>query len=140
MYFHPRAAGKLPVSRTSRPCVNKLPLSKRSLAVIDMSLRLLAVLMGAALATITTLAKANTTAEQCRAQFPTNRTAQLQCVRRTHAPAKSTPKVPVTAVLSAPLSQQHVIFGLYDRRFPGFNNGKEHLGVDLVAQIGRAHV
>lgn len=136
MYVHPRATRKILVNRTSPPCVNKLPLSRRSLAIIDMSLRLLAVLMGVALATIATLAEANTTAEQCRAQFPNNRTAQLQCVRRTYAPAKSTPKAPAAAVLSAPLTQQHVIFGLYDRRFPGFNNGKEHLGVDLAAPAG----
>jgi murein DD-endopeptidase MepM/ murein hydrolase activator NlpD len=38
--------------------------------------------------------------------------------------------------LTAPLPNLQLIFGFFDRRFPGFNGGREHLGVDFAASAG----
>ncbi len=79
---------------------------------------------------ITTHAQPST-AEQCRRQYANHHAAQLQCARRANtAPAPNAP------LLTSPLANTQLIFGFFDRRFPGFNGGKEHLGVDLSAPPG----
>jgi Peptidase family M23 len=86
--------------------------------------------------TSATVAAQPTSAERCRQQYPTNPAAQLQCVRNAFtalaAKAQSSP------ALYSPLANVQVIFGFFDRRFPGYNNGQEHLGVDYAAAAGTA--
>ncbi len=84
------------------------------------------------------------TAEQCRQQYAHDPAAQLICARKAHAatvPAR-TPAAeadtPQARPLTAPLQNLQFIFGFFDRRFPGFNNGLEHLGVDFAAGAGAA--
>jgi Peptidase family M23 len=71
------------------------------------------------------------TAEQCRQQHPYDRVAQIACARRAHAAASSE-----VQPLAPPLADTQIIFDFFDRRFPGFNGGKEHLGVDFAAAAG----
>jgi hypothetical protein len=90
---------------------------------------------------------ASTWADYCRAQFP-DAVRQLQCVRHAMDPAQPEPPAPTNqpapisenaaapSALVAPMTQLQVIFGFYDRRFPGFNGGQEHLGVDFTAGPG----
>jgi murein DD-endopeptidase MepM/ murein hydrolase activator NlpD len=80
------------------------------------------------------------TADQCRQQFPNDRVAQLTCARKAFAaaapetqPIQRTQQPPP---LASPLANTQIIFGFFDRRFPGFNNGLEHLGVDFSAAAG----
>ncbi len=84
------------------------------------------------------LAAELTAAERCTQQYADDPVAQLLCVRRsTGAPqgAETQPSLP-PPVLTPPLTNMQVIFNFYDRRFPGFNGGREHLGVDLSATPG----
>lgn len=74
------------------------------------------------------------TAEQCRRQYPGDQASQLTCARRAFAP--SAPTAQPLPQLVSPLANPQVIFGFFDRRFPGFNNGLEHLGVDFSAAAG----
>lgn len=98
-----------------------------------------ACLAGAMALTGAAAAAQTTTAGQCRQQFANDHVAQLNCARKAFAtsaaqaqPAQQTPP------LQSPLSHMQVIFGFFDRRFPGFNGGLEHLGVDLSAAAGAA--
>ena len=75
---------------------------------------------------------AQLTAEQCRQQHANDRAAQLACARR--ATAESTDGQ--AATLLAPLANTQILFDFFDRRFPGFNGGREHLGVDFAATPG----
>lgn len=83
-----------------------------------------------------------TTADQCRQQHANDRVAQLTCARRAFAPtvpqAQPTQQARQPPPLVSPLANTQVIFGFFDRRFPGFNNGLEHLGVDFSAAAGTA--
>ncbi len=78
-------------------------------------------------------------AVQCRQQFANNPAAQLECARNAYAESVA-PAAPVepqpASLLAAPLVNLQTIFGFYDRRFPGFNNGQDHLGVDFSAAAG----
>lgn len=110
---------------------------------------LMSLMVGLPAATV----QAATTAERCRQQYATSTQAQLQCVRqvidqRQSAPAPGgawakplsvAPPTPAPAPLPGvvpPMGNLNVIFGFYDRRFPGFNGGQEHLGVDFTAAAG----
>ena len=87
-------------------------------------------------------ANAQTVADYCKQQHVNDSVAQLLCVREfsgTHSePPKEAPRAAPQQppMLVSPLSNLQIIFGFYDRRFPGFNNGKEHLGVDFSAAAG----
>ena len=81
-----------------------------------------------------TAADTLTVAEYCKQRHANDQVAQLLCVRETMNTQRSAPAEPLFLV--APLTSLQVIFGFYDRRFPGFNNGKEHLGVDFAAAAG----
>jgi murein DD-endopeptidase MepM/ murein hydrolase activator NlpD len=53
-------------------------------------------------------------------------------------PIPQAPPVQQALPLTAPLANTQVMFGFFDRRFPGYNNGLEHLGVDFSASAGTA--
>lgn len=79
-----------------------------------------------------------TTAEQCRQQYANDRVGQLICARQAFdrpSVEAQAPSRPVSPLVS-PLAHMSIIFGFYDRRFPGFNGEKEHLGVDFAAAAG----
>jgi murein DD-endopeptidase MepM/ murein hydrolase activator NlpD len=88
------------------------------------------------------VAAQTTTAEHCRRQYPNERAAQLTCARKAHAPATPAAQQAQPAQqpppLVSPLANAQLVFGFFDRRFPGFNNGLEHLGVDFTAAAGTA--
>jgi murein DD-endopeptidase MepM/ murein hydrolase activator NlpD len=94
----------------------------------------LMVLAGAAAAAQTTMA------EQCRQQYANDLVAQMTCARRAFAvAAPQTQQAQQTQQpLVSPLASTQLIFGFFDRRFAGFNDGLEHLGVDLTAAAGAA--
>lgn len=80
-----------------------------------------------------------TTAGQCRQQYANDQVAQLTCARKAFAAAAPPAQPPQqTPPLLSPLANMQVMFGFFDRRFPGFNAGLEHLGVDLSAAAGTA--
>lgn len=105
-------------------------------------------------------AQAASTAEICRKHYAHDAQLQLQCARQAidgqaapggevatpapaanaapgFLPALSTAATPATLPgMISPMENLSVIFGFYDRRFPGFNGGVEHLGVDFTAQGG----
>ena len=76
---------------------------------------------------------AQPTAEQCLQQHANDRAAQLACARRTTV---ESPDGQAAAPLVSPLANRQIIFDFFDRRFPGFNGGREHLGVDFAATPG----
>lgn len=96
-------------------------------------------LYGAITLAATAVAAQTTTADQCRRQFANDRVAQLTCARKAFAaaaPQTQTAHQVQQPALVSPLANTQVIFGFFDRRFPGFNNGLEHLGVDFSAAAG----
>jgi murein DD-endopeptidase MepM/ murein hydrolase activator NlpD len=87
------------------------------------------------------------TAGHCRQQYANDRAAQLNCARKAFAAAAPVAQgAPQTQqaqpaqqpLLVSPLANPQVMFGFFDRRFAGFNNGLEHLGVDFSAAAGTA--
>lgn len=90
---------------------------------------------GIALANATVAAQPPT-AEQCRRQYAKDRAAQMKCARVAFVTSGSQAQ-PAPRLVS-PLANAQVIFGFFDCRFPGFNNGLEHLGVDYAAKAGAA--
>lgn len=80
------------------------------------------------------------TADQCRQQYANDPVAQLSCARKAYAVAAATTanasEVQPAPVPTPPLANLQLIFGYFDRRFPGFNNGLEHLGADFAAAAG----
>ena len=83
-----------------------------------------------------TVAAQTTTAEQCRQQYANTGVAQMICARRAFTAPGS--KAQPSPALVSPRANVQVIFGFFDRRFPGYNNGQEHLGVDYAAAAGTA--
>ena len=82
----------------------------------------------------TAVAAQGATADECQQHFANDVAAQQLCLSRVlEAPSGDTP--PASPVV-APLTHLQVMFGFYDRRFPGFNGGQEHTGVDYAAAAG----
>jgi murein DD-endopeptidase MepM/ murein hydrolase activator NlpD len=106
--------------------------------------RVRALLLGFATAWLTMHARAAATdepwVEQCQRQYASYPSLRQQCIIRAQAWQSTSTRVrrpdAAAGVMGAPLARTQVLFGLYDRRFPGFNGGKEHLGVDLSAAPG----
>jgi murein DD-endopeptidase MepM/ murein hydrolase activator NlpD len=79
------------------------------------------------------------TAAQCKKQYANDPAAQLACARNAFAPPSAPTaeaEVQTPSPLTTPLVNMQLIFGFFDRRFPGFNNGLEHLGADFAAAAG----
>jgi murein DD-endopeptidase MepM/ murein hydrolase activator NlpD len=101
-----------------------------------MRARCAALVMGWLLALPTVVAAAETrpTPEECVQHFARDLPRQARCVE--YAMRGDTPAAQDAVTVVEPLQHLQLMFGFFDRAFPAFNQGKEHMGVDLAAMPG----
>ena len=129
------------LSRPRRPAIRTTDGHRKNLNKIVFKNKqlqyLLRGLLGALALTSALVAAQTPTADECRQKHLNDPVAQVICARQAYLAAPASEAQPASP-LTSPLANTQVIFGFYDRRFPGFNNGLEHLGVDFSTAAGAA--
>ena len=129
------------LSRPRRPAIRTTDGHRKNLNKIVFKNKqlqyLLRGLLGALALTSALVAAQTPTADECRQKHVNDPVAQVICARQAYLAAPASEAQPASP-LTSPLANTQVIFGFYDRRFPGFNNGLEHLGVDFSTAAGAA--